>query len=112
MHGIFKRLNEDAFLNRILRDLLLMPCNSEQSPRILKGQSRMICAIHARRSSYNSGIALDHMRDSLRDGIGIIMHVISVPDISSGDTRVKVGKESIQKTIEERSANFERIQII
>jgi hypothetical protein len=72
----------------------------------------MICVIHARRSSYNSGIALDYKRDSLRDGIDIIMHVISVPDVSSGDTLVNIGKESIQKTIEERSANFERIQIM
>jgi hypothetical protein len=42
-------------------------------------------------------MALDHKRDSLRDGIDMIMHVIYVPDVSSCDTPANVGKEGIQK---------------
>jgi hypothetical protein len=89
-------LNKDAFLNHILRLLLLISRTSEQTPRILKGQSRMGCGIHARRSSYNWGIAVDQKRDSLRDGISMIMDVIYVPEVRSADTPANVGKEHIQ----------------
>jgi hypothetical protein len=44
-------------------------------------------------------MALDYKQDSLSDRIGMIMHGICVPDVSSGHRPAKGGKEGIQKKL-------------